>query len=574
MVEHQQPAPTRPPLRIAVLLDGWEQPRWIRDVLQQIAVRRLGEIAAVVLNTAASPTNARSLRMRAGSWIRNATYVPYELYSRLDRRFYRCDPDPFEVSGVQELLSSAEVLQVSPRQTAFSDYFADADVERLRALRLDVALRFGFRILRGRALDIATRGVWSLHHGDNAESRGGPTCFWEVFEGRETTGAVLQVLSEDLDAGQQLARVHVPTHGLSVNQTAGRLYWRAVPALIAALERLRLGSVSVAQANMSVGEWQAYSRPLYTRPRAGAVLQLATRLLARRVRARWHALSGREQWRLMLHLDRGSTTDVPNAAPFRFRHLVPPSDRYWADPCPVWHDGRHFVFFEEHPFESANAHISVVEVDARGEPTSEPVVALRRDYHMSYPFVFSWKERWYLVPESYTRGALELFRCVRFPDTWEFAGNLLDGVAAVDPTIARIGERWWLFTATISETTLAADSLLLYYADDPLGAWTPHPLNPVKVDLRSARPAGKLFEVGGTWYRPAQDGAPKYGTRIVFNRIDEISPTDFRETVVDRLTPTWDRYVLGTHTINCAHGLTAIDARYRTNARTRSADAR
>jgi methionyl-tRNA formyltransferase len=568
---HLAPDSQTPPLRslrIAVLLDGWEQPRWIRHALEQIAAQGLGDIVAVVLNGAAAPSRARrSVMARALSWVRNATYIPYELYRRLDERLYRFDPDPFDVSSVQALLRGAAVVQITPRQTALSDYFSDEDVERLLALRLDVALRVGFRILRGRALQIASSGVWSFHHGDNAESRGGPSCFWEVLEGRESTGAVLQVLSEDLDAGQLLARVEVPTHALSVSQTKGRLYWRAVPALLAALDRLRSGDASASQRNMLIGEWQAYSHPLYTRPRAGSMLRLAGRLVARRLRARWQSFHGREQWRLMLHLDRGSQSDVPNAAPFRFRHLIPPADRYWADPCPVWHDARHWVFFEDHPFASANAHISVVELNNKGEPVSEPVVALRRDYHVSYPFLFQWNGTWYLAPESYTRGAIELYRCVRFPDSWEFAGNLLEGVAAVDPTIVRIGDHWWLFAASMCEMSVAADVLFLFFADSPLGPWTPHPLNPVKVDLHSARPAGRPFEVGGTWYRPAQDGSPSYGTRILFNRIDEISPTAFRETAVGRLTPTWDRHVIGTHTINCARGLTAIDARYPTNAR-------
>ncbi len=566
LVEPQQPASSQRPLRIAVLLDGWEQPRWIRETLEQIAARRLGEISAVVLNSAASASHDRSLGKRVASWLRNATYLPYELYSRFDRRFYRCDPDPFVAVDLQDLLRAAQVFEVTPRQTAFSDYFPDDVVDQLRARNLDVALRFGFRILRGKALNIASKGVWSFHHGDNRESRGGPTCFWEVFEGRETAGAVLQVLTEDLDAGSVIARVEVPTHALSVNQTAGRLYWRAIPALMSALDQVRADAPPAAQ-HMGDDAWMAYSRPLHSRPRAASTLRLLGRLLARRIRATWQATNGREQWRLLVHLDTASQSDVPNATPFRFRHLVPPPDRYWADPCPVWHDGRHWVFFEEHPFASPNAHISVVEVDAKGAPAGAASVALRRNYHLSYPFVFNWNGTLYMTPESYTRGAVELFRCVRFPDGWEFAGNLLEGVAAVDPTIARVGDRWWLFVATLSGSGAAADTLRLYFADTPLGSWTAHALNPVKVDLRSARPAGRLFEVDGVWYRPAQDGAPSYGSRIVVNRIEELSPTTYRETVVDRLTPSWDSHVAGVHTINCARGLTAIDARYRLSAR-------
>jgi transcriptional regulator GlxA family with amidase domain len=38
------------------------------------------------------------------------------------------------------------------------------------------------------------------------------------------------------------------------------------------------------------------------------------------------------------------------------------------------------------------------------------------------------------------------------------------------------------------------DELSLFYAESPLGPWTPHPRNPVKSDVRGSRPAGGLFE--------------------------------------------------------------------------------
>ena len=47
-------------------------------------------------------------------------------------------------------------------------------------------------------------GVWSYHHGDNRVNRGGPAGFWEVFEQWDVTGSILQVLSEELDAGKTL----------------------------------------------------------------------------------------------------------------------------------------------------------------------------------------------------------------------------------------------------------------------------------------------------------------------------------------------------------------------------------
>src|SRR5213596_456309 len=57
----------------------------------------------------------------------------------------------------------------------------------------------------------------------------------------------------------------------------------------------------------------------------------------------------------------------------------------------------------------------------------------------------------------------------------------------------------------------------------PLGPWRPHPGNPVKVDVRSSRPAGGPFLFGGNLYRPAQDCSRTYGGGITINRVTHLS---------------------------------------------------
>ena len=108
-----------------------------------------------------------------------------------------------------------------------------------------------------------------------------------------------------------------------------------------------------------------------------------------------------------------------------------------------------------------------------------------------------------------------------------------------------------------------ATALYLFYADSPMGPWRPHRLNPVKVDVRSTRPAGRPFRHGGRLYRPAQDGAPVYGSAIVVHEILELTPTSFREVQIARISPEWRPGLSGTHTLNAAGSLTAIDARQR-----------
>jgi methionyl-tRNA formyltransferase len=115
---------------------------------------------------------------------------------------------------------------VDPITTRFVHRFPDDAIEQIREKKLDVLIRFGFNILRGEILTAARYGVWSYHHGDNDYYRGGPAYFWEVLEGNPVSGATLQVLTEELDAGTVLYKGLFATHaGFSQVRNRVQPYW-------------------------------------------------------------------------------------------------------------------------------------------------------------------------------------------------------------------------------------------------------------------------------------------------------------------------------------------------------------
>ncbi len=81
----------------------------------------------------------------------------------------------------------------------------------IRNFNLDFILRFAPGILRGEILSAARYGIWSYHHDDEEKYRGGPPCFWEIYNGDPQTGAILQRLTDRLDAGIILRKGFVPT---------------------------------------------------------------------------------------------------------------------------------------------------------------------------------------------------------------------------------------------------------------------------------------------------------------------------------------------------------------------------
>jgi hypothetical protein len=168
-----------------------------------------------------------------------------------------------------------------------------------------------------------------------------------------------------------------------------------------------------------------------------------------------------------------------------------------------------------------------------------------------------------MVPETEGNRSIELYQCIDFPNHWTLVKTLLSDLPAVDATLLEAYGKWWLF-ANLREGVKSWDTLHLFYADHFLSdQWISHPRNPIVRDIRSARPAGRIFWQDGDLIRPSQDCSVRYGYAINFNRISVLSESDYVEHRDGYLEPPARTDILGTHTWNAAGGLAAIDALIR-----------
>lgn len=551
--EHETARPQ--PLRVGLLIDSLRQPTWVRTIVEDIQRSGFARVELIVENDDVDRPERGALRRV----LKNRRRLAYVLYTRLDERLFRKQPDAFTEGSIEDLLVDVPRRRVTPVKKRFSDYFTDADVAAIREFDLDVVLRLGFRILKGDALKIARYGVWSYHHGDNLVNRGGPAGFWEVMENEPTTGSVLQILSDDLDNGRVIYRSHAPTDDRSVYRNKDNFYRKSATFVLRKLKDLsENGPKALDDPNGSV--FTPYTRRLYREPSnldmVSSGLRLARRYAADKVKNRVLL----DQWALAYRMHPGS--DGPDPGLHRFKFLVPPQDRFWADPFPVFANGRHYIFVEELPFRTNVGHISVLELNERGElQRTAPV--LRKDHHLSYPFVFEWQGEHFMIPETGANRRVEVYRARVFPDEWELETVLMDGVYAVDATLADVNGSWWMFVNMAVEGAVNTDELHIFQAPTPFGPWRAHRRNPVKSDGRCARPAGRLFHWNGDLYRPSQDCSGRYGSAIVINKVGQLTECEYRETGVSRIEPKWAPNLLATHTINSTAGLTVVDALVR-----------
>ncbi|MGD0002773.1 MAG: hypothetical protein ABSE06_00945 [Anaerolineaceae bacterium] len=531
-------------------------PAWIYRMLEILAQSDYAEFKLVVLN--------QPDQVKRGFWERvnnRLSYFLYENYRKIDKSRFKAQPDAFEKKDAEVLLKEIPVLNVKPRQTRFSDYIEDTDIAEIEKYDVDVFIRLGFRILRGKILKAARYGVWSYHHGDYREKRGGPAGFWEVMENDPVTGSILQILTEDLDNGVVLFDSFSATHYISVNLNMNNYYWKSLSFMPRKLKELHQlgGEVFFQKVAAKNSHPVFYSNRIYTAPKNNELISSFLGYMGRYLKQKLVNLVMFEQWQLIYDLRDGISSSF-----WRYKKLAPPKDRFWADPFVVFRDQKYYVFFEEYEYKKKKGYISVLTIDDKGNSTP-PVKVLERPYHLSYPYLFEYEGDLYMIPESAENRTIEVYKCSRFPDQWEFHKIMMENVMAQDATLFFHNQKWWMFASMIEDVGAScSDELFLFYADQPLADnWSPHPLNPICSDVRRARPAGKIFDYNGNQYRPSQNSVKNYGRGMKINQVLNLTEETFEEKEIGSIEPNWDKKVVGIHTLNFCERLSIADCLVR-----------
>jgi hypothetical protein len=489
----------KPLLRIGIIIESFSQPRWVRKSLEHVLATGFGQFALVV--------KVEARRDKGG--------LLYKLYNRLDRR--RFPTTATEFVDTQDLFSEVPVIE---------------DVDKVAEFNLDLLMNFASTEWNRKVSNSAKNGVWFHTFGDAPGFR-------EVMDDLPMTH--LSLKSRRGETEDIIYYSTSPTLGrFSVGLNNNTCYWKAAAFMARALRDLQAGGNEVVKFDHGFDQQGTPG----TAAMSGMFLKLTGRATARVV----EKLTSFDQWILAYRFDRDE-----------FKYLIPPVDRFWADPFQVKVDGRYYIFFEDYVNAIGRAHISVVEVDRNGI-VSGPTEVLKLDCHLSYPFVFQWQGDYFMIPETGERNVVQLYRATSFPFKWEPVKVLLDARAPVDATLVEVNGQWLMFV-NIEEEGVAVnwDELHLYFADSPLGPWTPHERNPIVSDVRFARPAGRILQSNGLLCRPSQDSSLRYGYATVINIVTEVSMTAYKETPILKINPDWDNDIIGVHTVNIVDEITVID---------------
>jgi hypothetical protein len=552
-----------------LLLDATSLPSCYAEVVDHIVQSDFASIELLVFNAstanhAGEARPQRPLMRKAIDTLRDArlrrSFI-FNLYRRWDLRNADPSTDPDARVDCSKRLAHVESMRVEPIARGFVHRFPDDAIERIRDRKLDVLIRFGFNILRGEILTAARYGVWSYHHGDNDYYRGGPPYFWEILEGNPVSGAVLQVLTEELDAGKVLYKGLFATQaGISHAHNRVQPYWGASTFMIQKLRELHAYGWDHVERNAVKPHPYRGRKAIYSTPTNGEMLRWLVPLLIGKVLRRLIRRPMIRHWRIALRVGAPpvpNSTSPPDMSGLDW--IDSPRGHFYADPFVVEADGKHWVYFEDFDYATQLGKISCAQVRDGG--LGEPLPVLDRPYHLSYPCVFRDAGTWYMVPETASAGTIELYRCTRFPDQWRFERELLRG-SAVDTTVWIEDGVYWFFV-TFWEQRGNALQLWLYSAASLDGAWRPHPANPISTDVRFARGGGAIFRHEGKLFRPSQDCSGEYGRSMTLNEIVVMDEEQYREEPRVTLDPVWMKGLVGTHTYSRAGAVEVIDGKTR-----------
>jgi hypothetical protein len=167
--------------------------------------------------------------------------------------------------------------------------------------------------------------------------------------------------------------------------------------------------------------------------------------------------------------------------------------------------------------------------------------------HFSYPCLFEYDKNNYVIPEAAQSNGIIIYK-KNEDNSITPVTTVVDNFAGIDPTIFEHNGMWYIFA---TDGSFGSNSFLnIFYAEDPLSNWSQHELNPVKVNTQNSRGGGEIFKEGDSIIRPTQNCYPSYGTSLLFNKIETLSPMEFKEKIIGEVKTSGESPYKGIHTFS------------------------
>ncbi len=511
-------------LRIGIVLPDHKAPAWIVKTVESLAGMDEIDIAAVIHTGSENKTG----------WL-------YNLHFKLDSRVFRPTPNAWAEQDMSIFLKDVPVINA----------ITDETFKLLKPFQFDVILNLSRVIYPNELMSYARFGVWTPYDGDSRFVSESAVGWREIVDDIHILRCAVEINRPGQPA-QLAGESFLFSDTQSFTRNQAYMLWKVsaiIPNILKSLahhgETDFFSRTKLLQGGREVNEVPSFFQSISLFVKQG-IFTVAKKL------TRYFKF---DQWALLIKRGKPDLHLSWNT----FERITPPKDRIWADPFLVERDGQTYLFIEEMLFKRGIGTINLLKLNHQGQVDSNQVL-IERPYHMSYPFLFEHRGELYMLPETNGNNAIEVYRCVHFPDQWEFHKTLMKDLKAVDATLLEHDGRWWMFVTIAAYGNTTWDTLHLFHADDPLSdTWTAHPLNPVISDIRTARMAGRIYQNSAGLIRPSQNSSNRYGYGLNLNQIITLTTTEYAERQIDQLVPPPNSDVKAVHTFNYSENWTVMD---------------
>ena len=234
-------------------------------------------------------------------------------------------------------------------------------------------------------------------------------------------------------------------------------------------------------------------------------------------------------------------TNFKNLKNIKHTLIIPPKNKFWADPFVIKIKKKIIIFFEEYDYTKRKGHICCAEL--KNKKLINKKIIINKKYHLSYPNVFILNKNYYLIPETHTANNVQIYKSSKFPYKWKLYKTIFKNKSIVDTTFSKILKKNYIFfneRYKNEEANTFNKRLKIYIINNLLKLnITKHDKNPVILNNFKGRNAGSIFKIEKKFYRPSQinNDNLEYGYALAISEIKKIDQFSYVEQTYKILYP-------------------------------------
>ncbi|MDB9738470.1 hypothetical protein OAB45_04700 [Gammaproteobacteria bacterium] len=392
-------------------------------------------------------------------------------------------------------------------------------INQINKQEVDIHIALNLEPILMTLKDHSRYGVLGFHYEEGSQKKHNPYFFNEVLNRKDNTAFKVLHLHPNIEKVSIVQQGAFPTHGYflankqNVLKRQNFYMYRQIEALIERrmVNLKMLESIAVYPIKQAPSLYDQFKYLLH-------IVDLIFKRFSAFFKSHnlWNVGIYRGTWR---SLNFANSIIISN-----------PRNHFLADPFVMNKNNKDYCFVEDFDLKKSKGVISVYEI---GNTQAKKVgLALEENFHLSFPYLFEFDSKTYMLPETSENNDIRLYEAIEFPLKWKLSKVIMKNIFAVDSMVFKYEDRWWLFTNInpIGDPDTCSE-LSLFYSDHPInGKWVPHEKNPVIFDPSSARNGGIIIE-NNSIYRIGQKHLfGTYGAGgFSVNKITELTPDTYKE---------------------------------------------